>query len=62
MQAAQVMTKKELCNLFGFRSYKGLYSLLVRVGFDLPKGQHLFSPKEIKEIALKTGLEIDFNK
>lgn len=58
VQPVRVMTKKELCEKFGFRSYKGLYSLLNRVGFNFKKGQHLFSPKELTEISNLTGLEL----
>lgn len=57
MQELRVMSKKELCNAFGFKSYKGLYSLLTRIGFDLKKGQYQFTPKELEDIANKTGLE-----
>lgn len=59
MQALRVMSKKELCNAFGFKSYKGLYSLLTRIGLDLKKGQYQFTPKELAEIAEKTGLDLN---
>lgn len=55
----QVMSKKELRDKFGFKSYKGLYSLLDRIGFSLKKGQFNFSPKELAEIAEKTGLDLN---